>query len=261
MLWLLFAVAAAVIALAAPQAQASTTVFNAPFNTNFNNQINNSAPTVVGNPGPSLSSSEAYAPNTQSLEIPGANGNYLIYQPVNLGTDNFTISADVYLTGNISQYASVFSEWGNQEAFQLNIDSNDSVQFEAETAANGQITLNTTTPLPLDTWEVVTAQRVDDEVTVSVNGTEVGSTAISGAIDTNTNGLWVGELDCGNYTVCWAHANPFYLNNLVITDNSISAAPEPAAWALMIAGLGGVGLMLRRAKTTEGLRVRSALAA
>ncbi len=41
----------------------------------------------------------------------------------------------------------------------------------------------------------------------------------------------------------------------------ISAAPEPSTWLLMIAGIGGIGLMLRRAKTTMGFRFKDALSA
>jgi hypothetical protein len=41
---------------------------------------------------------------------------------------------------------------------------------------------------------------------------------------------------------------------------TISAAPEPSTWLLMIAGIGGIGLMLRRAKTAVGLRDAAALA-
>jgi hypothetical protein len=41
----------------------------------------------------------------------------------------------------------------------------------------------------------------------------------------------------------------------------VSAAPEPSSWLLMIAGLGAVGLVLRRrARNTADLRVRRALA-
>jgi hypothetical protein len=35
----------------------------------------------------------------------------------------------------------------------------------------------------------------------------------------------------------------------------VSAAPEPAVWMLMLAGIGGAGLMLRRAKAVRGLAV------
>ena len=39
--------------------------------------------------------------------------------------------------------------------------------------------------------------------------------------------------------------------------SAVSAAPEPSTWLLMIAAIGGVGLMLRRAKKTMGFRFRA----
>ncbi len=42
---------------------------------------------------------------------------------------------------------------------------------------------------------------------------------------------------------------------------AISAAPEPSTWLLMLAGIGGIGLMLRRARKTMGFRFKDALAA
>jgi hypothetical protein len=41
--------------------------------------------------------------------------------------------------------------------------------------------------------------------------------------------------------------------------SNISAAPEPSTWFLMIAGVAGIGLMLRRAKPGVGIRLKGAL--
>ena len=43
-----------------------------------------------------------------------------------------------------------------------------------------------------------------------------------------------------------------------VMGSSVSAAPEPSTWLLMIAGIGGIGLMLRRAKKTMGFRLQDA---
>ena len=51
-------------------------------------------------------------------------------------------------------------------------------------------------------------------------------------------------LDVNNY----ASGNDFAIDNI-----SVSAAPEPAAWALMIAGVGMVGLTLRQGRRRESL--------
>ena len=43
--------------------------------------------------------------------------------------------------------------------------------------------------------------------------------------------------------------------------NIASAAPEPSTWALMVAGIGGIGLVLRRAKKAMGMRSKITLGA
>ncbi len=57
-------------------------------------------------------------------------------------------------------------------------------------------------------------------------------------------------------------ANGSPVTNLNVSYVS-SAVPEPSTWMLLIAGIGGIGLMLRQAnyKRTPGLPSRSALAA
>jgi hypothetical protein len=51
------------------------------------------------------------------------------------------------------------------------------------------------------------------------------------------------------------------LDNVTLASGSVSAAPEPSTWALMFAGLGGIGLILRRAKNTMTFRFKDAFAA
>ena len=46
-----------------------------------------------------------------------------------------------------------------------------------------------------------------------------------------------------------------------VTISTVSAVPEPSTWLLMIAGIGGIGLMLRRAKQTMGFRFKDAVSA
>ena len=44
----------------------------------------------------------------------------------------------------------------------------------------------------------------------------------------------------------------FGIDNISVTGvtSAVSAAPEPSTWFLLIAGVGGIGLMLRRARST-----------
>ena len=55
----------------------------------------------------------------------------------------------------------------------------------------------------------------------------------------------------------------FGLDNVTVTGvlSPMSAVPEPSTWLLMIAGIGGIGLMLRRAKQISGFRFKDAFSA
>jgi len=63
------------------------------------------------------------------------------------------------------------------------------------------------------------------------------------------------------YTDGTAHQQNTHTNNAKLTTNCtpVSATPEPSTWLLMIAGLGGVGLVLRQARRTTGLRLTDAI--
>jgi hypothetical protein len=61
------------------------------------------------------------------------------------------------------------------------------------------------------------------------------------------------------------YSNSTYNNvddlSFVASPSSVSAVPEPSTWLLMIAGIAGVGLMLRRAKKSMGFGFKDALSA
>ena len=72
-----------------------------------------------------------------------------------------------------------------------------------------------------------------------------GATTFSGALPSGTYSLWILDGE-----------NPLSYN----LDLQVSAAPEPSIWLLSIAGIAGIGLMLRRAKQTVGLRFKDVFA-
>ncbi len=101
------------------------------------------------------------------------------------------------------------------------------------------------------------------EASLNPGGTnQVYSTAYSGGAgippgtylgfeDLNPNNM--GERPDFNYA-----DTQFVVTNVA---TSVSAAPEPSTWLLMFAGIGGIGLMMRRAKKTMGSRFKDAFSA
>jgi hypothetical protein len=48
---------------------------------------------------------------------------------------------------------------------------------------------------------------------------------------------------------CCMYDNEYFGDYEMVSARPLSAAPEPAAWALMILGFGGAGALLRRSRT------------
>jgi hypothetical protein len=86
----------------------------------------------------------------------------------------------------------------------------------------------------------------DNAITVSIGGSDVGLFGLGGGAVTNWVNFSVPRFTVAAPTVLTFSAvgtsNTFggYLDNI-----TLSAVPEPAAWATMILGFGGVGAMLR----------------
>ena len=57
------------------------------------------------------------------------------------------------------------------------------------------------------------------------------------------------------------HVGTFGSIDVTGSPDGVSAAPEPSTWLLMFAGIGGIGMMLRRAKRTTGVRFKDAFTA
>ncbi len=82
-------------------------------------------------------------------------------------------------------------------------------------------------------------------------------------VPTGAATLYLGISDACSYNgspSCYSDNSGTFTTtvNEASAGTTVSAAPEPAAWLLMIAGLGGIGLMLRRTTKYVGLRALSA---
>lgn len=105
----------------------------------------------------------------------------------------------------------------------------------------------------------------NETVDVSINGTNIGSFEVladggSGAFQTVDFSSYFALIPgAGDYTVAMTLTNTIDLGSgsIAFLDGGVgafnSAAPEPETWALMLAGIGGVGATLR---SRRGKRVR-----
>ena len=121
------------------------------------------------------------------------------------------------------------------------------------------------------------AQPGDATLTADIAGVGLANIDLASVVP----GVWTthqGEADiltAGNYLVSFTFNtpdSPEFAKDVVIDQAyvlasstgggvPISAAPEPATWLLMFAGIGGIGLMLRRGKRLFGFRLKDGLAA
>jgi hypothetical protein len=98
------------------------------------------------------------------------------------------------------------------------------------------------------------------DLTVSVGS---ASTSFNDTVSTYTLGTFTFVGQGSDTLTIAAKTNPsdWYVDNVAVTAASVSAAPEPSTWLLMIAGIGGIGLMLRRTNGVFRFGASSAVAA
>ena len=71
----------------------------------------------------------------------------------------------------------------------------------------------------------------------------------------------IADVAVYNQDLSAAQVGAIYASASAPGNSPISAAPEPSTWLLMFAGIGGIGLMLRRAKKTIGFQFKDAFSA
>jgi hypothetical protein len=82
---------------------------------------------------------------------------------------------------------------------------------------------------------------------------EAGATPGGTVLGTSTGGLFgsgltIADLAKGTYNVSVASST---VNEAITGNASVAAVPEPAAWSLMMIGIGGVGAVMRRGRKTS----------
>jgi hypothetical protein len=93
------------------------------------------------------------------------------------------------------------------------------------------------------------------------SGSELASLSLSSTPNPYTDFIPVGVafLGTAESVVFSGSADFIAFDNITLGATSpMSAVPEPSTWLLMIAGIGGIGLMLRRSKQSMGFRSKDA---
>jgi hypothetical protein len=144
--------------------------------------------------------------------------------------DGFTIAS----TGKVAfmdQQFNAWSDWGSGDTGILSYNAPLTITFEAPVYAFG-----------VDLMTYPYGRKV-----------EVSSDGYSGEVITGNkpNRTFFGFTSTEGFTTVTLHSHQGYLlyDNLVYGDlAATSPAPEPATWAMMILGFGGVGAMLRKGR-------------
>jgi len=152
----------------------------------------------------------------------------------------YAVGGSLEINGNTisvagSNYSSVFTGGAD---YQINtndvvaVDTNENNDFSLDLHSNDL----TAAPIPTTVTQAFSAALTPADYEV-----------FDSFIDSNSGGQYADA------------AGELYPTQISIAE--VSAAPEPSSWLLMIAGLGGVGLVLRRARKTVNLKTRCAPAA
>lgn len=110
-------------------------------------------------------------------------------RPIISGTQGFTLSVWVYLTGTTG-YRTVCGNYGsgNSTGVQITIwQLTGSVPANAPTLYYGSTAINATTGAAANVWNHVAATRSGNAVTIFLNGVQVGSGTNTGSVGTSRN--------------------------------------------------------------------------
>jgi len=90
----------------------------------------------------------------------------------------------------------------------------------------------------------------DTRYWIEISGTD---TSVGGwNFEGDSSGVGVAGEYFSNFNGVSANSNGAYQMDVTAEAATISAAPEPSTWLLMMAGIGAAGLWLRRAKASSG---------
>ena len=231
--------------------------------------LNNGASVVAGS-GPVINGSAApslvLANGSGGSEYAGSGGS----NPEAGGISNAgSVIAWINLAALPSTVGRIFSIAGTSaggDDFDFQIDPSDNtVRFYTD---GGSYTESSSlTSADVGQWLFVAGTfTANTDRQVYVDGSLVGSSAPGGHSDSG-NPFYIGQSNVfgGRYFDGSIADVAFYNTDLIYDSasaiSSVSAAPEPSTWLLMIAGIGGIGLMLRQARRKTGFRLKKSFAA
>jgi hypothetical protein len=201
----------------------------------------------------------------QGLSLDGAEGSFAreltANSAFNFGSGDFTVQVWANLTNNNGREETLIEQFtgGGGPGWTFTLAGGSSLQFYSQpagTASSGGQSI------PSGVWQQFIVERSGNTIDEFHDGALVASATFSGTLPASSNPLLIGArngVDGRNFTVngsidevgIWDRAlstdEIAYLYNGGAGNEVISGGvPEPASWALMISGFGGMGVVLRR---------------
>ena len=180
---------------------------------------------------------------------------------VGLSVASSSARADTYATYDVN--ATYDSTGAITGSFTLDTTSNTSDLVDLIIVGVGGVNSGAyTDPTQFGTGAYNTADGVMATYNTEDPGLQIFLTYPAGGGTLYSGGFGSSSVDSYFSPTCGGEICGYDLNGTVtLATGPISAAPEPATWALMTLGIGGIGLMLRRVRQTMGCRFNNVFAA